>query len=114
MAVGIERDVQDVLLGQRNTRRSHGNVPYLIAEHNADLANLYVPPCHSHTVLSLTLPVSDIWDNVFFESIWGSPTIYNFPSGPPMVLDVGCGTGWWIIQMARRWQVRSPILFPRV
>ena len=55
---------------------------------------------------------SDIWDNMFFESIWGSPTIYNFPSGPATVLDVGCGTGWWVIQMARRWQVRSPVFVP--
>ncbi|KAF5359197.1 hypothetical protein D9756_003116 [Leucocoprinus leucothites] len=86
MAVGVERDVQDMLLGQRKTKRGQGNVPYPIEEYTTDLANL------------------DIWDNMFFESIWGSPTIYNFPSEPGLVLDVGCGTGWWVINMARRWQ----------
>lgn len=43
---------------------------------------------------------------MFFESIWGSPTVYNFPIAPGLVLDIGCGTGWWVMNMAQRWPVR--------
>lgn len=50
---------------------------------------------------------------MFFENIWGSPTVYNFPSPPGLVLDVGCGTGWWVMNMARRWPVCLLIPIPR-
>ncbi|KAF9451871.1 hypothetical protein P691DRAFT_806248 [Macrolepiota fuliginosa MF-IS2] len=93
MAVGVERDVQDMLMGQRQTKRSRGDIPYPVPEYTTDLANL------------------DIWDNMFFESIWGSPTVYNFPSPPSFVLDLGCGTGWWIMHMAQRWPNTSFVGF---
>lgn len=87
MAVGVERDVQDLLISQsqRRSKRGQGKAVYPVEEYSLELANL------------------DIWDNMFFESIWGSPTVYNFPTPPAHVLDIGCGTGWWIMNMARRW-----------
>ncbi|EKM78109.1 hypothetical protein AGABI1DRAFT_129890 [Agaricus bisporus var. burnettii JB137-S8] len=81
----VVRNVEHVLVGQRKAKRGHGKVPYPVAEYSQDLANL------------------DIWDNMFFESIWGSPTVYNFPIAPGLVLDIGCGTGWWVMNMAQRW-----------
>lgn len=42
MAVGVERDVQDVLMGQKRTRRGQGSIPYPVSEYTTDLANLSV------------------------------------------------------------------------
>jgi hypothetical protein len=100
---GIVRNVEEFLIGQRRTRRGHGKVPYPVAKYSQDLANL--------SVLSLLgvqfsdHRLRDIWDNMFFESIWGSPTVYNFSTVPGLVLDIGCGTGWWVMHMAQRWPV---------
>lgn len=40
MAAAVERDVQEMLLGQRKTKRGQGNVPYPVSEYSTDLANL--------------------------------------------------------------------------
>lgn len=46
MAVGVERNVQEMLMGQKKTKRGQGKVPYPVSEYSTDLANLcVVNPC---------------------------------------------------------------------
>lgn len=36
----------------------------------------------------------------------GRLTVYDFPTPPEGVLDLGCGTGLWCIEAAKQWPVR--------
>ncbi|PPQ98343.1 hypothetical protein CVT26_013599 [Gymnopilus dilepis] len=37
----------------------------------------------------------DIWDHMFLTNYLGSLTIHRFPTPPSVVLDLGCGSGYW-------------------
>lgn len=36
--------------------------------------------------------------------------MHQFDSPPAMVLDIGCGTGMWILEAAKRWPVCAILL----
>lgn len=76
MAVGIERDVQDVLLGQRKTRRSQGNVPYFIPQHTTDLADLCVLPCYYSQTINSLIPSQVISGTTCFSKASGVRRLY--------------------------------------
>jgi len=48
---------------------------------------------------------SDIWDNMFFSTCCRGLTMHQFDEAPTMVLDLGCGSGFWAIQAAKQWTV---------
>jgi hypothetical protein len=48
---------------------------------------------------------SDNWDHFVSLRIFGRLTVHNFPAPPSRVLDLGCGTGLWVIDAAKQWKV---------
>ncbi|KAI0669238.1 hypothetical protein C8Q78DRAFT_203779 [Trametes maxima] len=46
----------------------------------------------------------DVWDNFWHEQLGGSITMHVFDAPPARVLELGCGTGTWILNAAREWQ----------
>lgn len=52
---------------------------------------------------------SDTWQNAFTNALAGSVSFHSFATPPTKVLDLGCGTGDWILDCAREWEV---IFFP--
>ncbi|KAK1232824.1 hypothetical protein PQX77_004050 [Marasmius sp. AFHP31] len=46
----------------------------------------------------------DVWENLFCKQICDSVTWHEFDEPPTKVLDIGCGTGSWILDSARVWR----------
>ncbi|KAK7056888.1 hypothetical protein VNI00_002605 [Paramarasmius palmivorus] len=46
----------------------------------------------------------DVWETLFCQQISGSLTWHDFKTPPTKVLDIGCGTGSWILDCARTWK----------
>ncbi|KIJ54225.1 hypothetical protein M422DRAFT_64329 [Sphaerobolus stellatus SS14] len=46
----------------------------------------------------------DRWENAFTARLARSPTFHPFPIPPARVLDLGCGSGDWILSCAREWE----------
>ncbi|KAF4577322.1 hypothetical protein EYR40_009319 [Pleurotus pulmonarius] len=46
----------------------------------------------------------DVWETVFCQQMCGSVTWHVFDTPPTRVLDLGCGTGSWILDAARKWR----------
>lgn len=44
-----------------------------------------------------------VWDHIFLTSLVGGLTIHQFETPPSMILDLGCGCGYWAIEMARKY-----------
>ncbi|THH12300.1 hypothetical protein EW146_g7748 [Bondarzewia mesenterica] len=44
-----------------------------------------------------------IWDVIFLTSLIGGLTMHQFETPPSMVLDLGCGCGFWAIEVARKY-----------
>ncbi|KAI1794892.1 hypothetical protein LXA43DRAFT_882893 [Ganoderma leucocontextum] len=47
----------------------------------------------------------DVWDDLWQLQLGGSITMHVFATPPARVLDLGCGTGTWILNAAREWKV---------
>ncbi|KAF4571514.1 hypothetical protein EYR36_008853 [Pleurotus pulmonarius] len=80
----MEKDVSDQLLRQRKVRRKVGEVPYPL-RYTMEMLNF------------------DIWDHMFLTSCCRKLTMHQFDVPPPMVLDLGCGGGYWAMEAARQW-----------
>jgi hypothetical protein len=48
---------------------------------------------------------------MFLKSCCQSLTVHQFDNPPSVVLDLGCGGGYWSIEAAKQWKVRLPIDF---
>ncbi|KDQ62491.1 hypothetical protein JAAARDRAFT_170906 [Jaapia argillacea MUCL 33604] len=46
----------------------------------------------------------DVWETQFVQQVCGSVTWHVFERPPTKVLDLGCGTGSWILECARQWK----------
>ncbi|KAF8578609.1 S-adenosyl-L-methionine-dependent methyltransferase, partial [Ramaria rubella] len=46
----------------------------------------------------------DVWEHLFALQLTRSTTFHLFPTPPTKVLDLGCGTGEWILDCAREWK----------
>ncbi|RDX50325.1 hypothetical protein OH76DRAFT_1482460 [Lentinus brumalis] len=46
----------------------------------------------------------DVWDDLWHLQLGGSITMHVFDTPPTRVLDLGCGTGTWILTAAREWK----------
>ncbi|KAL7280151.1 hypothetical protein ACG7TL_006570 [Trametes sanguinea] len=46
----------------------------------------------------------DVWDNLWQQQLGGSITMHVFKTAPARVLELGCGTGTWILNAAREWK----------
>ncbi|KAG7088341.1 hypothetical protein E1B28_012345 [Marasmius oreades] len=57
------------------------------------------PRSYEREVLDL-----DVWENLFCKQICGSLTWHEFEQPPTKVLDIGCGTGSWILDCAIVWR----------
>lgn len=56
---------------------------------------------------SFSLIGSDIWDHMFLSSCCRSLTMHQFDAPPSVILDLGCGSGYWAMEAAKLWTVRS-------
>ncbi|KAJ3992685.1 hypothetical protein F5050DRAFT_883474 [Lentinula boryana] len=57
------------------------------------------PRSYDREVLDL-----DVWECLFYHQICESLTWHVFEVPPTKVLDIGCGTGSWILDCARAWR----------
>ncbi|KAJ3715384.1 hypothetical protein C8R42DRAFT_631982 [Lentinula raphanica] len=57
------------------------------------------PRSYDREVLDL-----DVWETLFYHQICESLTWHVFDVPPTKVLDIGCGTGSWILDCARVWR----------
>ncbi|KAJ3918521.1 hypothetical protein F5877DRAFT_42441, partial [Lentinula edodes] len=57
------------------------------------------PRSYDREVLDL-----DVWETLFYHQICESLTWHVFENPPTKVLDIGCGTGSWILDCARIWR----------
>ncbi|KAJ4500792.1 hypothetical protein C8R41DRAFT_750641 [Lentinula lateritia] len=80
-----EKDVEALLLKERVFRRRPGDVAY--------------PLNHSNDMLNY-----DNWDHIFFKKCFKSLTMTQFQTPPEVVLDLGCGSGIWVLEAASQWQ----------
>ncbi|KAF7336691.1 Methyltransf-25 domain-containing protein [Mycena venus] len=79
-----QKDVQAILLKQRTSRRRPGEVPYPL-DYSADMINF------------------DNWDQMFLQSCFGGLTAHHFDETPQVILDLGCGSGFWAMEAAKQW-----------
>jgi len=79
-----QKDVQAVLLKQRTSRRRPGEVPYPL-DYGSDMINF------------------DNWDQMFLQSCFGGLTVHQFDTPPQVILDLGCGGGYWAMEAAKQW-----------
>ncbi|KAF8527597.1 hypothetical protein BU17DRAFT_81827 [Hysterangium stoloniferum] len=49
----------------------------------------------------------DRWEHIFAVRLAKRSTFYSFPTPPQKVLDLGCGSGEWILECAREWKDTS-------
>ncbi|KAJ7678912.1 hypothetical protein DFH06DRAFT_1078177 [Mycena polygramma] len=77
-------DVQAVLMKQRAARRRPGEVPYPL-NYSPDMINF------------------DNWDQMFLKSCFGGLTVHHFETPPSVILDLGCGGGYWVMEAAKLW-----------
>ncbi|KAF5382161.1 hypothetical protein D9615_004452 [Tricholomella constricta] len=82
----VEKNVEAVLMNAKVFRRRPGDVPYPV----------------EHTGASSS--TCDIWDNMFFQFCCQNVTMHQFDKPPAVVLDLGCGSGYWAITAARQWK----------
>ncbi|KAH8989659.1 hypothetical protein EDB86DRAFT_3080919 [Lactarius hatsudake] len=50
----------------------------------------------------------DVWETMFIKQLSGSHTFHVFDVPPTKVLDLGCGSGYWILECAKQWRVSYP------
>ncbi|KDR78877.1 hypothetical protein GALMADRAFT_244511 [Galerina marginata CBS 339.88] len=81
----VVKDVDVNASNKRRCRRYPGEIPYPIAYSNK-MADF------------------DIWDHMFLASYFKSLTMHQFSIPPSVVLDLGCGTGYWVIEAAKKWK----------
>jgi len=90
------RDIQDKLRQSFKSRRERGKVPYPVKFSQGQLAHAY-----------------DSWNQMFLATLTQEPgkssiTLHPFESPPKRVLDLGCGSGYWIIEAAtKHWKETS-------
>ncbi|KAG5651942.1 hypothetical protein H0H81_006884 [Sphagnurus paluster] len=81
----VQKNVEAALLGTKVIRRMRGDVPYPVEDTGASSS------------------AHDIWDTMFFRSVCQSLTMHQFSKPPAVVLDLGCGSGYWAIEAAKEW-----------
>ncbi|PCH42192.1 hypothetical protein WOLCODRAFT_137757 [Wolfiporia cocos MD-104 SS10] len=90
MAQGtISRDIQDELLKKRVRRRDSGykagtRIPYPLQPSQESF-------------------VYDNWNHMFLGNLVRNITMHTFETPPMRVLDLGCGSGLWVIEAAKKW-----------
>ncbi|RPD60122.1 S-adenosyl-L-methionine-dependent methyltransferase [Lentinus tigrinus ALCF2SS1-7] len=82
--MGATRDVEQELARQRaEKRRQSGGV--------------------SPVQFYKDLLVGDDWNSMFLNHLCSGVTMHPFPDPPRNVLDLGCGSGLWVIEAAKAW-----------
>ncbi|KAF9052510.1 hypothetical protein BDZ89DRAFT_1005460 [Hymenopellis radicata] len=93
VAAPAVKDVEALLLKERKHRRRPGDVPYPVG-HSMQLSNY------------------DIWDHMFYSSCCRrSLSMHQFETPPVLVLDLGCGGGYWALEAAKEWTSSTIIGF---
>ena len=100
------KDVEHDLLKDKAHKRQPFKYPLISS---TDMVDLCAPfDALRFTLLTrLSRPHSSVWDHIFLTSLVGGLTIHQFETPPSMILDLGCGCGYWDIEMARKYPVSS-------
>ncbi|KAK7463533.1 hypothetical protein VKT23_006881 [Stygiomarasmius scandens] len=89
-----QKDVEALLLRERNFKRRPGEISYPFNKHPfEDLPFDYPSDIQDY----------DNWDHLFFKACYKGITMHQFETPPSMVLDLGCGTGVWALDAAQQW-----------
>lgn len=93
-----ERPVHFVVKGARHALSDGGISPG--QKHHAYPREVVpYPRSYEQEVIDL-----DVWETVFCQDICESLTWHVFETPPEKVLEIGCGTGTWILNCARSWK----------
>ncbi|KAG6856888.1 hypothetical protein H0H87_012468 [Tephrocybe sp. NHM501043] len=85
-------NVEHTLLKSRSFRRRPGDIPYPVQHVGASCC------------------VFDVWNNMF-RTQSQSLTLHKFETPPAVVLDLGCGSGYWVIEAAKKWKESTIVGF---
>lgn len=86
---------------KRHPRHKEGQFSYKHGKrhHSYDSEKAPYPLSYDKEVLEI-----EALDNTLAQHLRGSISFVNFPDGPPQrTLDLGCGTGTWVIEAAKEW-----------
>ncbi|KAI0342774.1 S-adenosyl-L-methionine-dependent methyltransferase [Trametopsis cervina] len=78
------RDVQEELKNNRRRHRLPGEKPYPVKYATEQLAH-------------------DNWNHMFLKSLSQGLTLRQYETPPANILDLGCGSGLWVIEAAKAW-----------
>ncbi|KAJ3524381.1 hypothetical protein NM688_g8574 [Phlebia brevispora] len=92
---GQSVDVQSQLMQSRRRNRHPGQVPYPV-QYDGKQATY------------------DDWNYMFCKKVFGNPSMHNFATPPSKVLDLGCGTGLWVLDAAQQWTTSHFVGFDRL
>ncbi|KIL63270.1 hypothetical protein M378DRAFT_80013 [Amanita muscaria Koide BX008] len=95
------REAQFARKGKGVTFGTNGALPG-IKHHPYQRRQVPYPRNYEKEVLDL-----DVWETAFCHDLCGSVTWHVFKTPPTKVLDLGCGTGSWILNCAKVWKVRD-------
>ncbi|KAF7346439.1 Methyltransf-25 domain-containing protein [Mycena sanguinolenta] len=62
------------------------------------------PLLPSSALLMVALAYRDVWETMACQRICDSLTFHVFTTPPTKVLDIGCGTGTWILNCGKAWK----------
>lgn len=100
------QNVEASLMENKTVRRKRGGVPYPVVHSTctSSLCVKFYPKsiCLTNGYWGL---FSDVWDSMFINSCCRSLSMHQFEKPPGVVLDLGCGTGFWAIEAAKHWVV---------
>lgn len=84
----------------RNQQKTNPVYPLVNTQ---QLQDLHVLPQFS-ACCKLTGLFSDAWDHLFHVHIVNRITVHSFEKPPKSVLELGCGSGIWVIDAAKQWK----------
>lgn len=93
-------------------RRMLGEVPYPV-EYSRDQLALYgLPSFLCITLRAELIPEGcrDNWNHMFMKSLAQDLTLRSYEAPPTNILDLGCGSGLWVIEAAKQWPVSANLM----
>ncbi|KAH9939809.1 hypothetical protein B0H21DRAFT_31146 [Amylocystis lapponica] len=95
----VDRTILEELRQKIRARESQFVIRSGKKHHSLSVAEAPYPRSYEREVVD-----HDVWNTLWLQQLFGSVTMHVFETVPVRILDVGCGTGTWILDAARQWK----------